>query len=153
MGKREGTEIEISHHWPTIWSTCLFSETSIRIHKHWHSESVQDSNKRRLYEGARLTRTWRLHTPPLPLCPTDLLRFILSEFYLVHWLRTVRVFPRSVYWLLCMEVGSWKLSFLVTWLEAWVTWDHLAGFWREDNLDPSTCGISPNSTDFVSEVS
>ena len=53
---------------------------------------------------------------------------------------------------LSMELGSWKLSFLITWSEAWVTWDHLAGIWREDSQDASTRGIDTNPTDLVSEV-
>ena len=43
----EGTEIENRCHWPMIQSIRLFSETSIRVHKCGHSESVWGGNTRR----------------------------------------------------------------------------------------------------------
>ena len=43
-------------------------------------------------EGAVLPEARRLHTPPLPLCPTHLLHFTICEFFRYIHLRTVRVF-------------------------------------------------------------
>ena len=43
-------------------------------------------------EGAMLPDARRLHTPPLPLCPTHLLHFTICEFFRYIHLRRVRVF-------------------------------------------------------------
>ena len=48
---------------------------------------------------------------------------------------------------------SWKLPLLVTWSRAWVTREHTADIWSQDNTDDSTCGVSTNSADTVSKVS
>ena len=154
MGKGEGTEIEVSHHWSMIRSICLFSETSLKIQNTGIQRAFGTVQKEVIWGCSSNQGMEALHisTPPSPYRSPPFHSFwVLS----CTWIENSKSFPEishQFYWLLCVEVGSRKLSFLVTWSEAWVTSDHMAGFWREDSLDPPTCGISPNSTDFVSEV-
>ena len=41
LGREEGTETEVSHHWLTIQYICLLSETSIKIHIYWLRELMK----------------------------------------------------------------------------------------------------------------
>ena len=80
-------------------------------------------------EGPVWSRTWRLPTPPLPLCPALVTHFAVCRFILCDSVTSMRSghprYGHQIYWVIEHGVGSWNFPVLDTWSnQEWlrITW-------------------------------